>query len=405
MEKVKVLHLITHMGFGGSEEDTLVIVKGLSRHRYEVHLAAGRDYTDWEARGQECSDAFFSFPDLRRPVHPLADIRALNQITALMRDHHYDIVHTHCAKAGVVGRIAARRAGVPIVVHTYHLFGWQAAHASSIEKRLYFLAERYAASLSDALTTMCEMNEKEAIDLHLAPPEKFTTIHSGIDLNHFRVTSGRVETCRGLGVNPGQPIVGTIGRLSTQKAPLDFVRAARIILQRKPDVQFILVGDGPLASEVQQAIGDEHRIKMLGFRDNVPEILSILDVFVLPSLWEGLARAVIEAMVMSVPVAVTAVDGMPELVTHMKTGLLSPPQNPAQLAENIAWFLDRPDEARKMGQRGRERVVPAFSVETVVEQTEALYERLLAQKGRSAVVSASRRHAAREQSGALGGTP
>jgi glycosyltransferase involved in cell wall biosynthesis len=158
-------------------------------------------------------------------------------------------------------------------------------------------------------------------------------------------------------------------------------------LQQVPDAQFIMVGDGPLAFEVQQAIGDEQRIKVLGYRDDVPEILSILDVFALSSLFEGLGRALTEAMLMGIPVVVTAVDGMPELVTHTKTGLLSPPQNPAQLAENIIWMLEHPEGAYRMGQCARERVAPNFGVKQMVDKIEALYERLLVEKGRPKALS------------------
>jgi glycosyltransferase involved in cell wall biosynthesis len=393
MEKIRVLHLITHLGIGGAQDNTLLTVRDLSRQRYEVHLATGQDYTDWEAQGRAYADAFFLFPDLRRAVNPQVDRRALNQITDFLREHNYDIVHTHSAKAGTLGRIAARRAKVPLIIHTFHSFGWQVArtahtlpwhsYTSSIKEWLYILIERYAASLSDALITVSELNKQEALGINLAPPEKFTTIYSGIDLDRFKVNVERIEKCHSLGLLPGQPIIGTIGRLSTQKAPLDFVAAAKIVLQQKLDVQFIMVGDGPLASEVRQAIGDEQRIKLFGYRGDVPEILSILDIFVLSSLWEGLGRALTEAMITGVPVAATAVDGVPELVTHQQTGLLSPPGDPAQLAQNIVWLLDNPEEAQRMRQCATSRVVPTFSAEQMVEQIEALYERLLVEKGRS----------------------
>ena len=391
MERIKILHLITHLGIGGAQDNTLLTVKGHDRKRYEVHLAAGQDYTDWKTRGLAYADTFSLFPDLHRSGQPQADLRALNQLTSFFRTHKYDIVHTHSAKAGTLGRIAARRAKVPIIIHTFHSFGWQVtqtAHTrptqlavSSLKKWFYILLERYAASISDALITVSELNKQEAINMNLAPPEKFTTIYSGIDLNHFKVNVDRINQCRSLGLSPNQPIIGTIGRLSTQKAPLDFVAAAKIVLQQKPNLQFIMVGDGPLASEVRSAIGAEQRIKVLGYRDDVPRILSVLDLFILSSLWEGLGRALTEAMIMNVPVAATAVDGVPELVTHQETGLLSPPGDPARLAENMIWLLDHPAEAHRMRQCARNRVVPTFSAERMVEHIETLYERLLVEKG------------------------
>jgi glycosyltransferase involved in cell wall biosynthesis len=319
-------------------------------------------------------------------------MRVLHQLTKFISKQNYQIVHTHCAKAGVLGRMAARRAGVPIIVHTFHSFAWQAAHGfyssawrralSFVKKQLYMAMERYAASLSEALIAVSELNKQEALARHISPSAKrFATIYSGIDLDRFvSFSANRGTVCRKFDLNPRRPIVGMIGRLSTQKAPLDFVTAAKIVLQNAPEAQFIIVGDGPLTTEVREAIGAEKRIMLLGFQDNVPEILSIVDIFTLASLWEGLGRALTEAMAMSIPVAATNVNGVPELVIHRKTGLLSPPRQPAQLAENIIWLLKHPAEARKMGERARERVIPAFSAESMVEQIQTLYESLLVEK-------------------------
>ncbi|MCI0508441.1 MAG: glycosyltransferase family 4 protein [Gammaproteobacteria bacterium] len=391
MERIKILHIITHLGIGGAQDNTLLTVKGHSRDRFEVHLATGQDYTDWEEKGRAYADEFFRFPDLCRSANPKADILALNQLTDFLKKNQYHIVHTHSAKAGTLGRIAARRAKVPIIIHTFHSFGWQVAcvantrslqaQISNAKKLFYMKVERYVAAFSDALITVSELNRQEAISINLAATEKFTTIYSGIDLERFKVNVNRVEKCASLGLDPNQVIVGTVGRLSVQKAPLDFIAAAKTVLQQKPNVQFIMIGDGPQAAEVRQAIANEPRIKLFGYRDDIPEILSLLNVFALSSHWEGLGRALTEAMLMKVPVAATAVDGVPELVTHQKSGLLSPPGQPARLAENIIWLLDNPEETQKMRKCAIERVIPAFDAKRMVEQIEILYERLLVEKG------------------------
>lgn len=390
MRKIKVLQLITHLGFGGASDNTLLTAEHLSRASYEVHIAAGQDYMDWVERGRSSADALFLFPDMRRSPHPLADIRVLRQLERFIREQGYDIVHTHNAKAGVVGRIAARRAGAPIVLHSMHLLSWQDAHAqadglakraqAAAQQRIYLRLERYAAKLSDALIMVCESNRQEAIAAGLAPAEKISTIYSGIEFDRFQRPVDRAAKCRELGLAPDRPIVGMIGRLSAQKAPLDFVAAAKLALERRPDAQFILVGDGPQADEVALAVAGEPRIRVLGYRDDVPELYGILDVFALASLWEGLGRALTEAMIMAVPVAATAVNGIPELVIHGETGLLSPPNQPAGLGENIAWLLAHPAEAQAMSRRGQARVLPKFGAAQMVEQIEALYERLLAEK-------------------------
>lgn len=396
MEHVKVLHLITHLGNGGALDNTLLTVKEHSRERYRVHLAAGAleagsYYSDWRERAEDCADELFIFPELQRPVSLWRDRLALNRLETFMREQGYQIVHTHCAKAGLLGRIAARRAGVPIVLHTFHAFGWQVAHSfhnsslqnriAAVKKRIYVKAESYAASLSDALITVADMNKQEAISLNIAPQEKFTTIYSGVDFEHFTNYSiDRNKVYHKLGLDSKLPVVGMVGRLCTQKAPLDFVQAAKMILQQKPNVQFIIVGDGPLAPEVKKAISEEQRIRNIGYQDDIREIFSILDVFALSSLWEGLGRALTEAMMMALPIAVTAVGGMPELIEHGLTGLLSSPKDTTELAGNISWLLDHPDEARKMGENARNRVVPAFSIERMIEQIENLYDRLLLEK-------------------------
>lgn len=397
MERIKILHLITHLGFGGGLDNTLLTVRDHSRDRFEVHLAAGtvepgEDYSDWSERAREYADVLFIIPDLHRSVHLLNDLRAVRQIADLIRKEDYRIIHTHTTKAGILGRIAARRSGVPVVIHTYHAFAWQVAYVSQVsvwrhylaglKERLYVAVERYGATLSDALITVADMNKQEVITRKVAPPEKLSTIYSGIDLDRFRAkTHDRNELCRQFGLDPARPIVGMIGRLSIQKAPLDFVQAAKTALQSRPDAQFILVGDGPLAQAVQAAIGAEQRIRILGFREDVTEIFTVLDVFALSSLWEGLGRALTEAMIMNVPVTATRAGGIPELVVHGETGLLADPGDSAQLARNIVWLLDHPDEARKMSERAMARVVPAFSGQHMVKQIEALYERVLLEKG------------------------
>ena len=142
-----------------------------------------------------------------------------------------------------------------------------------------------------------------------------------------------------------------------------------------------MVGDGPLSGEVAYAIGDESRIKVLGYRDDVPELYGILDVFALSSHWEGLGRALTEAMIMGVPSAATDVNGIPELITHQETGLLSPAHDPARLAENIGWLVEHPQEAARMSDAAHAHVLPKFDVKQMVNQIDTLYERLLSTPG------------------------
>ena len=396
MKRVKVLHVITHVGVGGATDNTIMTVAGLPRDRYEVDLAAGvltpgDNYTEWRGRAEESADAAFFLSDLVRDASPLRDLKATRTLTTLIREGGYDIVHTHCSKAGFLGRIAARRAEAPIIVHTCHAFAWQVAHsrATSLPRRAFSAAareallalDRYAASLSDALITVSDINREMAIAAGLSQREKFTTIYSGIDLRNGDGVPGRAELCRRHGLDPDRPVVGTVGRLASQKDPVMFVRAAKLVLRRRPDAQFIMLGDGPLESQVREAIGGEPAIRMLGHRDDVREILTILDAFVLSSRWEGLGRALTEAVGAGVPVAATEVDGIPELVTHNVTGRLSPPGDPDGLAQSIIWILEHRNEALRMAAEGRTRVVREWGADQMVSQIDALYQRLLAGRG------------------------
>ena len=394
-DRIKVLHLITHLGFGGGTDNTLATVEGLRRDQYEVHLGSGDEHEDKIDAGRDVADELFLFPRLQRAPRPIGDLLLLRQLTRFLGEQRYDVVHTHNAKAGVIGRLAARRAGVPVILHTMHLLSWQDSGgrptglrqraSNRVMSRVYLSLERFAAQRTDMVVTVCDQNRNEVVQAKIAPPERVVTVYSGIDYSRLDVASDRLAACRAFGVDPDRPIVAMIGRLSPQKAPLDFVAAARLVLARRTDVQFLMIGDGPLAGEVAAAIADEPRITAVGQRDDVPEILAVLDVFVLSSLWEGLGRALTEAMVLGIPVAVTAVNGMPELVTHGETGMLSPPSDPAALADNIVWLLDHPDEARRFGEQGRERVLPQFSAGQMVTRIDALYEMLLtARRARNA---------------------
>jgi len=395
-KRVKVLHIITHLGVGGALDNTLLTVERLPRERYEVdlvagHLPTGEGYENWEERSRECADRLLLFPGLRRQVHPVRDLLVCQRLTKFIREQGYHIVHTHCAKAGVLGRIAARRAGVPIVVHTCHAFGNQVVSnvegaiplrlAAAMKKRLFTFLEQYAGSMSDRIITVCEQNKRQAIEQELASAQDVVTIYSGIDLERFEVSRDRQEICDYLELDAARPLVAFIGRLCEQKAPLDFVLAAKRVLEQRPETQFLIAGDGPMVDEVLASIGDEPRIKCVGFYQHVPDLMSVLDVLAVSSLWEGLGRSVTEAMIMGVPVAATAVDGIPELVDHEKTGLLSQPRDPDSLAANILRHIDRPEEAKQMARRAKSLVVPAFGAQRMLEKIDSLYQTLLCERG------------------------
>lgn len=394
--RVKVLHVITHLAVGGALDNTLLTVKGLSRERYQVDLAAGplpeeEGYSDWHERSVDSADELISIPDLQRAPHPVADWKAFHQLYKLIKERGYDVVHTHCSKAGVLGRMAARKAKAPVIIHTAHAFGSQVERTdnksflrqmmSRMKERTFIQAERYAGSIADRLITVCKQNKQLAIQQKLAKPDQIIPIYSGIDMNRFDVQADRENIFDRFELNPKKPLVVFIGRLAAQKAPLDFVNAAKQVLSKCPETQFIMAGDGPLADDVLTAIRSESRIQCIGFYDQVPELMAVSDVLAVSSLWEGLGRSVTEAMIMGLPVAATAVDGIPELVTHGKTGLLSQPSDPAGLADNLTYLLKNPEKAKSMAQQAQEFVGTRFSSKRMIQSIDDLYCQLLQEKG------------------------
>lgn len=373
----RVLHLITHLGVGGAQDYMLHAVQGLDRARYVVDVAAGTDELEWEGRARAAARAFHPVPALRRALKPAEDARALGQLAALMRRERYDVVHTHSSKAGALGRLAAALAGVPAIVHTVHGFAWFQYHMSPRTQRFYKVVEAVSALYSSRVLTVCESNARDLVRERLVPARKITTIYNGFDMAPFTVEVDRDAKCRELGLDPARPIVGMIGRLADPKAPLDFVEAARLAGVARPDAQFVIVGDGPLRPAVDAAIAAGAPVRVLGMRADVPAILRVLDVFAASSIWEGLSRAVAEALLARRPVAATAVHGTPELVIDGVTGLLSPARRPDLLAENMLRLLNDPPLAARLAAQGQAHARQLCSVAGMVQQIECVYESVL----------------------------
>ena len=369
----RVLHVITHLGVGGAQDYMLHAVQGLDRARFVADIAAGTDERDWEGRARAAAQAFHPIAALRRPLRPADDARALGQLAALMRRGRYDVVHTHSSKAGALGRLAAALAGVPAIVHTVHGFAWFQYHMSPRTQRFYKLVEAVSALYSSRVLTVCESNARDLARERLVPARKITTIYNGFDLAPFDVEVDRAAKCRALGLDPARPVVGMIGRLADPKAPLDFVEAARLAGTQRPDAQFVIVGDGPLRPAVDAAIAAGAPVRVLGMRADVPEILPMLDIFAASSIWEGLSRAVAEALLARRPVAATAVHGTPELVIDGVTGLLSPARRPDLLAENMLRLLNDAPLAARLAAQGQAHARQLCSVAGMVQQIEDVY--------------------------------
>jgi glycosyltransferase involved in cell wall biosynthesis len=378
-DRVRVLHMITHLGRGGATDNTLLTVAGLDRSRYQVDLAAGPG--DLEANARAAADRLFLLPGLARALGRPADLRAAAALWRLAAG--YDIVHTHTAKAGVLGRFAARARKVPAVVHTIH--GFPVHPGMSWPARQALLAvERLAARCADRVIAVCDANASEALALGIAAPEQLAVVVSGVPTQAV-VAGDRARGRAALGLPEHAPVAGTITRLMEQKAPLDFVAAARRIIAADPAAHVLLVGDGPLRAEVERAVADEPRIHLLGFRDDVPDLLAATDVVAFSSLWEGLGRALTEAVLAAKPVVATAVNGVPDLVVDGTNGYLVPPGRPDLLAERTLAVLGLPDRGASLGAAGAARIRGRFDVTEMVAGIDALYRQALGEPSRPTI--------------------
>lgn len=377
----KIAHVITELVVGGAVDNTLLSAAGMDRRAWEVHLVGGPG--GWVERAQASSERVYVLRSLVRPIAPAADARALLDLVAIMRRERYDLVHTHSSKAGLLGRLAAWMADVPIVVHTIHGFPFNDQTLSPRVREGLLWSERLAARLTDRLVAVAEPNVAEAARRGITAAGPIEVVHSGIDLRRFDGLPDRAEARRRLGLPVDAPIVGTVGRLHDCNAPLLFVEAMRSVLSARPETHVAIVGDGPLLEATRAAVDGDPRFRLFGHREDVPSILPALDVFAFPILWGGLGRALTEAMIVGLPVVASAVNGVPEIVEHERTGLLVPPGDAPTLAGGVVRLLaDRP-LAQRLGRAARERVVPSFSADVMVQRLTALYERELARRNGS----------------------
>jgi glycosyltransferase involved in cell wall biosynthesis len=299
-------------------------------------------------------------PALRAPIAPGSDLRALARLRRLFGHRDFDVVHTHTAKAGVVGRLAAHRAGVPRLVHTYHGFPFHEFQAAP-RRRTYVQVERRLGQITDLALCVGTGVAVEAVRRQLVAPERIRTIGVVADGPVGAVDAqARTRARAALGLPADATVVGTVGRLTYQKAPEDFLAALQAL--DRPGVTGVWVGDGELAGQIAARAREIPSIRVLltGQRRNVPELLPAFDVFVLSSRYEGLPTAVVEAMMCGIPVVATAVNSVGDVVVPGETGLLVPPGHPALMADAIGFLLDSPQAAARMAAAALARLGQRF---------------------------------------------
>jgi glycosyltransferase involved in cell wall biosynthesis len=369
MKKLRVLEIIDRPSLGGGQTALLLLAENLDRGRFEVIVCSGADGPLTE----EARQRGLSYVPVSMSKRP--SLKPVREIAGVLEEGKIDILHTHGGIAGLYGRAAARRARTPAVVHTLH--GIHYLHyRNPLLRRLYILLERRYSRTTDRLILVCQSDLRQARRHRLAPEEKMTLILNGTDVPGNIKAEEIANQRQEWGWAPGVPVIGTISRLHRQKGVVNLLRAAPKILRAFPEARIAVVGDGPqgasLRSEARRR-GLQNSFLFLGERRDAVSLLATFDLYVSPSLWEGLPFVLVEAAALAKPIIATAVDGVPEILEDGKTGLLVRPGNPDALAEAVIRLLRNKEEARRLGETARALVPPRFSLLRMVEQTQHLY--------------------------------
>jgi glycosyltransferase involved in cell wall biosynthesis len=386
-EPTKVLRVIARLNMGGPALHVAYLTAGLAERGYETTLVAGT-----LARGED-SMAFVAeglgievvrIDELRRDIAPLRDALAVMKLARLIRTERPQILHTHTAKAGAVGRLAALLAGdarPPIVVHTFHGHVLR-GYFDPVRSAGFRLLERWLARTSTALVAVSPQVRDDLVALGVAPREKFAVVRLGVELDE-RVdagANGRVETRRLLGIAPDRFAVGWIGRMTGVKRTDDVLLAFRRLRERGVDACLCLVGDGPDRDHVERRAHDLGVMRdtfFLGYQDSVAPFFSAFDAFVLPSVNEGTPVTAIEALASCRPVVATRVGGVPDVVRDGVDGFLVEAGAIDDLADRLARLAADPELRQRMGAAGRERVLSRYAVDRLVDDVDRLYRALL----------------------------
>lgn len=319
-----------------------------------------------------------------REIDRREDLRAYRELKSYFAAHPVDLIHTHSSKAGMLGRLAAWRSRNPAArAYSPHAFSFQ-MDVSAWRRRLYVTLERAAGRITDLLICTCESERRLAVQHRIVPPGRAAVVRTGVELRRFHPRADGRRAREQLQLPERHRIVGAVGSLVEQKGHRHLIEAAPLVLQRRPHTTFLICGAGSLEGELRAqaaALGLGRRLRFLGHRDDIERVLSVLDLCVMPSLWEGMPYALIEAMAAGVPVIGTQITGIVDVIEPQRTGWLTPPADSSSLAETIVRALDHEGQSAAMAQAAREMVTRGYSREHMLEALQACYERLVEGRG------------------------
>lgn len=378
---VKVLHIVTKLELGGAQKNVLSILETLDKKKYNLFLVSGKEgILVKDALALKGVEVNLIWP-LYRQINLFFDLLAIYEIYRYIKKKKIEIVHTHSSKAGILGRWAAKLAGVPVIVHTIH--GWEFHQwQNSFLNLLYSSLERITARITTSFVAVSQYDIQAGLKRNIGTQKKYHLIRYGIkkeDFSNIRVDikSKKEE----LAFNSGSSVVGMIACFKPQKSPLDFIKVAQRVSKTVPEARFLLVGDGKLRKAIESLIQRSalnSKVILTGWRRDIPRIISLLDIVVLSSLWEGLPLVVLEAMAGAKPIVATSVGGIPELIQDGENGFLVSPRDARSMSEKVVFLLKDKGLSQRFGQRGRELFNSShFQTDYMISQLDNLYDSLV----------------------------
>jgi len=351
--KVRLLCIITELELGGAQKQLLYTIAHLSEN-FEIWLVT-------HDKGILLSDAYEIpglklrlIPSLVRPINPLKDLKAFFSLYNFIKKEKFHIVHTHSSKAGILGRWAAKLAGVPVIFHTIHGFAFYEKQ-NWVVKNLYISLEKLTAKITSRLIAVSQEIIKKGLKAGIGKPLQYQCIYYAIEKDKFFQRKDKSLAVKKLGLKG--TIIGTISCLKPQKALQDFIKAAFFVKRKFPEANFLIIGDGYLRSQLERfaiKLKLNGSLLFIGWRKDITELLASMEIFVLSSLWEGMPVSILEAMASGLPVVATAVDGVREIVVDKKTGFLVTPGDYRALAQSITNLIEDKALSREIGKNAQE---------------------------------------------------
>jgi len=391
MDGVRVLHVITRLANGGAAENTIYTVNGLDRSRWSVELAIGgspgEDETDQVEKLAIAEDVpVHRIESLVRNPGP-GELRALGELRRLIRAGRFTIVHTHGAKAGILGRMAAQREGVPVIINGIHGHTFS-PQMNPLARLVYRTIERRVARYTTHFVPVGDDLRAQYLAARVGDAARYTVIHSGMELQRFLDAgaidaAGRAAIRAELGIPADAVVFANISRMEPRKGHRFFLDAAARVAAVPPEggtPWFVIVGDGPEEAALRRQahdLGIGERVVFAGYRRDVERMFAMSDVVVLTSLWEGLPRVLVQAAAAARPAISFACDGAREVIADDENGWVVPMKDVEAVADRMRRLLGNPGLRERMGRTGRDRVNDSWTVEAMVGEIDALYRRLI----------------------------